>query len=166
MPEGPAARVGDNVAHPLPPVLTGGTGSPTVLIGGMPAWRGVGAAAAQALDQAKQVANAAIEAAQAATEAATGTPGEAAAVTAQQATQTASATSMAALISAAGAMADIHSCETLLPPNPHGVGVVTTGSQTVSINGMPACRLGDTIVESIGPPNSIALGEPTVVIGG
>ncbi len=34
-----AARVGDLVAHPTPPVLTGGTGSPDVIIGGQPAWR-------------------------------------------------------------------------------------------------------------------------------
>jgi uncharacterized Zn-binding protein involved in type VI secretion len=166
MPKGPAARLGDNVAHPLPPVLTGGTGSPTVLIGGKPAWRGVPAAAAQALDQAKQVANAAIKTAEAATAAAAGSPGEPDAKAAELTTKTTTAASMAGLIAAAGAMADIHSCETLLPPNPHGVGVVVNGSQTVTINGLPACRLGDTIVESIGPPNTIALGEPTVNIGG
>ncbi|NJM08735.1 hypothetical protein HC891_24910, partial [Candidatus Gracilibacteria bacterium] len=44
MPKGPAARLGDSVAHPAPPVLTG-VGSPTVFIGKRPAWRGVGGAA-------------------------------------------------------------------------------------------------------------------------
>ena len=33
MPQGPVARVGDNVTHPLPPVLGLGPGAPTVLIG-------------------------------------------------------------------------------------------------------------------------------------
>ena len=45
MPTGPAARITDNVAHPLPPVLTPGPGSPTVLIGFLPAWRGLPLAA-------------------------------------------------------------------------------------------------------------------------
>lgn len=35
----PAARVGDLVAHPIPPVLTPGPGSPDTLIGFRPAWR-------------------------------------------------------------------------------------------------------------------------------
>jgi uncharacterized Zn-binding protein involved in type VI secretion len=37
---------------------------------------------------------------------------------------------------------------------------------TVSINGLPACRMGDTIVEAVGPPNKITMGCPTVFIGG
>ena len=44
MPTGPAARVTDNVVHPLPPVLGPGPGSLNVLIGSLPAWRGVGGA--------------------------------------------------------------------------------------------------------------------------
>jgi uncharacterized Zn-binding protein involved in type VI secretion len=43
---------------------------------------------------------------------------------------------------------------------------VIDGSQSVLINNLPACRMGDTIVEAVGPPNKIAKGEPTVVIGG
>jgi uncharacterized Zn-binding protein involved in type VI secretion len=31
---------------------------------------------------------------------------------------------------------------------------------------MPACRQGDTIVEPVGPPNKITLGEKSVIIGG
>jgi uncharacterized Zn-binding protein involved in type VI secretion len=31
---------------------------------------------------------------------------------------------------------------------------------------MPACRIGDTILEPLGPPNKIAKGETTVIIGG
>jgi hypothetical protein len=30
---------------------------------------------------------------------------------------------------------------------------------------MPAARMGDTILEAIGPPNKIVMGEPTVIIG-
>jgi uncharacterized Zn-binding protein involved in type VI secretion len=34
------------------------------------------------------------------------------------------------------------------------------------INNLPACRMGDTIMEALGPPNSITKGETTVIIGG
>jgi uncharacterized Zn-binding protein involved in type VI secretion len=43
--------------------------------------------------------------------------------------------------------------------------VVAKGSLTVLIGGLPAARMGDTIVEA-GGPNAIAAGEPTVLIGG
>ena len=71
----PAARITDPVAHPLPPVLTPGPGSLNVFIGGLPAWRGVSAAAAAAIQSAKAVSDAAIKTAEAATLAAAGTPG-------------------------------------------------------------------------------------------
>jgi uncharacterized Zn-binding protein involved in type VI secretion len=48
---------------------------------------------------------------------------------------------------------------------PHGPGVVVTPSKTVFINGLPACRQGDTIIEAVGPPNKISVGCPTVIIG-
>lgn len=60
---------------------------------------------------------------------------------------------------------DIHLCPILLPTPPHGPGVVTDGSPTVLINHMKACRQGDTITEAIGPPNKIAMGLATVMIG-
>jgi len=47
---------------------------------------------------------------------------------------------------------------------PHVGGVVALGSLTVLINNLPAARQGDVIVES-GPPNTIAMGCPTVLIG-
>ena len=50
--------------------------------------------------------------------------------------------------------------------DPHGPGVVIDGSQTVFINGLQACRMGDTVLEAVGPPNKIAKGEMTVLIGG
>lgn len=97
----PAARLTDSTAHGTP--LAGG-GSPTVLVGGLPAWRAVG---------------------------------------------------------------DIHICPLAVPgtpPVPHVGGPATPGSSSVLVEGFPAARVGDTIVES-GPPNSITTGCPTVVIG-
>jgi uncharacterized Zn-binding protein involved in type VI secretion len=43
--------------------------------------------------------------------------------------------------------------------------VVAKGSATVLIGGLPAARQGDSITEA-GAPNSIAMGVPTVQIGG
>ena len=95
----PAARLGDTTSHGTP--LGPGPGCPTVLIGGLPAWR---------------------------------------------------------------ATADFHVCPLVTGVVPHVGGVVAMGSATVLIGGIPAARQGDMIVES-GPPNSIAMGEMTVMIG-
>ncbi len=95
----PAARVTDQTSHGTP--LSPGPGSPTVLIGGKPAWR-VGS--------------------------------------------------------------DIHTCPLSDGPKPHVGGTVAIGSTTVFINSLPAARQGDQVIEA-GPPNAIALGEPTVLIG-
>ena len=63
------------------------------------------------------------------------------------------------------AATDFHACPLVSPgPVPHVGGTVAMGSTTVLINNMPAARQGDMIIES-GPPNSIAMGEPTVIIG-
>ena len=166
MPTGPAARITDNVAHPLPPVLTPGPGSMNVLIGYLPAWRGMPLAAVAALQAAKTAADTAIKTAEAATAAAAGTPGAPAAKAAEEATKAATLASMSSAISGAAGGADIHACTTPLPIPPHGPGVVITGSATVMINNLPASRMGDTILEAIGPPNSIVKGETTVIIGG
>jgi uncharacterized Zn-binding protein involved in type VI secretion len=91
--------VGDQTSHGTP--LAPGPGAPTVLIGGMPAWR---------------------------------------------------------------AGADTHVCPLSDGPKPHVGGTVAAGSATVLIGGLPAARVGDTIVE-VGPPNAIAAGCPTVLIG-
>jgi uncharacterized Zn-binding protein involved in type VI secretion len=129
----PAARIYDGVAHPLPPVLTGGPGSSNVLIGGLPAWRGVPVAASnQARGITMNTSN--------------------------------SSSTISSLIKSSAGGADIHQCVT--PEPPHGPGVVINGSSTVLINGLPACRMGDTIIETFGPPNNIVSGCPTVVIGG
>lgn len=162
----PAARITDNVAHPLPPVLTPGPGSPTVLIGFLPAWRGILAAAAPALQAAKQTSDIAIKTAEAATMAAAGTPGLPAAKAAEETVKATAASTMGSMITSAAAGADIHMCATPLPIPPHGPGVVIDGSTTVMINNLPACRMGDTILEAVGPPNKIVKGEMTVLIGG
>jgi len=59
---------------------------------------------------------------------------------------------------------DIHNCPLVSGTVPHVGGVVQMGSTTVFINGFPAARQGDVIVES-GPPNTITMGCPTVMIG-
>ena len=166
MPKGPAARVMDQVLHPLPGMLLPGPGSMNVIIGGKPAWRGVPAAAAAALQAAKQVSDAALQVAAGATLAAAGTPGAPAAKAAEEAAKTAALSAMSSAITSGAGGADIHNCLTLMPPQPHGPGVVIDGSQTVLINNLPACRVGDTILEALGPPNKIMMGLPTVIIGG
>lgn len=167
MPQGPAARVTDPVSHPLPPILTGGPGSVNVNIGFLPAWRGLPLAAVAALQSAKTASDTTIQAAEAATKAAAGTPGAPAAFAAEQAAKGAALAAMGAAISAAAAAgSDIHQCMTPSPVPPHGPGVVIDGSATVLINNMPACRMGDSLLEAIGPPNKIAKGDATVLIGG
>ncbi len=62
---------------------------------------------------------------------------------------------------------DFHACPQVIPatpPIPHVGGVVAMGSTTVLINNLPAARQGDMIIEA-GPPNSITMGCPTVMIG-
>jgi len=162
----PAARVGDTVAHPLPPVLTPGPGSFNVLIGSKPAWRGIPLASVAALQSAKQASEVRIKAAEAATVAAAGTPGAPAAKTSEETLKSTEAATISSLITSSAGGADIHACTTPLPIPPHGPGVVINGSKTVLINGLPACRMGDTILEAIGPTNSITGGEMTVLIGG
>jgi uncharacterized Zn-binding protein involved in type VI secretion len=94
-----AARIGDMTSHGSP--LGPGPGCPTVLIGGMPAWR---------------------------------------------------------------AGSDTHVCPLVTGVVPHVGGVVAMGSVTVLIGGLPAARQGDIITEA-GPPNTITVGCPTVMIG-
>lgn len=161
----PAARVTDSVSHPLPPVLSPGPGSLNVLIGGLPAWRGVNPIVAKALQSAKKTADATIKAATAATNAAPDPASKAVAKTAEEATKATVAATMGTMISTSAAGADIHSCMTLLPIPPHGPGVVINGSKSVLINNLPACFLGNTILEAVGPPNKITKGCPTVQIG-
>ena len=63
------------------------------------------------------------------------------------------------------AISDVHTCPLVTLLVPHVGGVVTLGSTSVLINKLPAARQGDIITEA-GPPNTIAVGCPTVLIGG
>jgi uncharacterized Zn-binding protein involved in type VI secretion len=60
--------------------------------------------------------------------------------------------------------ADIHTCPLVTALVPHVGGMVAMGSTAVLINNMPAVRQGDIITET-GPPNTIVMGCPTVLIG-
>ena len=62
-------------------------------------------------------------------------------------------------------MADIHQCPIVKVVVPDGPGVVINGSQSVLINGFPACPVGDTIQEAISV-NTIAYGLPRAIIEG
>ena len=62
------------------------------------------------------------------------------------------------------AQQDTHTCPLASGPAPHVGGVVSAGSVTVLINNLPTARQGDVIAES-GPPNTIVMGCPTVIIG-
>lgn len=168
MPTGPSARANiDTTAHGLPPVLTPGPGSMNVIVGFMPAWRGIPLAAVAALQAAKTVADTAVKTAETATKAAAGTPAAPAALAAEQAAKTAALAAMSSAISAAaGGGSDIHICAVPSPVPPHGPGVDISGSATVSMNFLPAGRMGDDILEALGPMNKITKGETTVIIGG
>lgn len=63
------------------------------------------------------------------------------------------------------AVSDVHTCPLVTVLVPHVGGVVVKGSTTVLINNLPAVRQGDIITEA-GPPNTIAVGCSTVLIGG
>lgn len=65
----------------------------------------------------------------------------------------------------AARVGDMHSCPMTTGVVPHVGGPITTGSATVLIGGQPAARQGDTATCN-GPPDSIAAGCPTVLIGG
>jgi uncharacterized Zn-binding protein involved in type VI secretion len=61
------------------------------------------------------------------------------------------------------AATDFHACPLFNGPSPHVGGVVPIGSPTVLINSLFAVRQGDFVAE--GPPNTIVLGDLTVLIG-
>ena len=157
----PAARVTDLTSHGTP--LAPGPGSPDVLIGFLPAWRAVPAAAAAGIQSTLQALDVSIKALETATKTAPDPTSKAAALTAEN---TAKATALASMASLMGAF-DNHICPIPPPPapNPHGPGVVLQGSATVMINNMAATRVGDKVMETLGGPDPIAKGEPTVIIG-
>jgi uncharacterized Zn-binding protein involved in type VI secretion len=158
---GPAARVGDPVEHPIPDVLDPGPGSPNVFIGGQPAWRGVGGAQAAQFQSAASNSSQMIQDLQKSHNV-TGEPDQATLDNIKQK----QLDLMSAQINNLPAGVDVHFCDVLEPPPvPHGPGVITDGSKTVMINGLPACRQGDTVTEAIGGQNKVLEGCPTVTIG-
>ncbi|HWR84085.1 MAG TPA: PAAR domain-containing protein [Candidatus Deferrimicrobium sp.] len=67
----------------------------------------------------------------------------------------------------AARVGDMHVCPMLnpgVPPPPHVGGPILMGSFVVLIGGAPAARAGD-MCQCSGPPDSIAMGCPTVLIG-
>lgn len=65
----------------------------------------------------------------------------------------------------AARVGDMHTCPMVTGVVPHVGGPIAMGSGTVLIGGMPAARQGD-VATCTGPPDSIAMGCPTVLIGG
>ena len=69
----------------------------------------------------------------------------------------------------AARLTDLHTCPMVtpaVPPIPHvGGPIVGPGMPTVLIGGLPAARVGDMAV-CVGPPDSIVMGSTTVLIGG
>ena len=151
MPGRPAARLGDSTVHGSP--LAPGTGSLNVLIGKKPAWRGLPiASVGKLLESAQKATQSAVQVVTATNEI------ERAKHLSDIAQETAS------MMQTMGST-DQHACPIMKGPVADGTGVVIDGSLTVLINGLPACRVGDTIQE-ITSVNKIAVGEPTVLIGG
>ena len=67
----------------------------------------------------------------------------------------------------AARVGDMHTCPMSDGPKPHvGGPLMPVGSiPTVLINGQPVAVVG-TLCTCVGPPDSIAIGSPTVLIGG
>src|SRR6218665_2683694 len=62
---------------------------------------------------------------------------------------------------------NVHVCPRGGPgPVPHVGGPTSSGEPTVIIGGIPAARVGDSLVCFGGPPDSISQGEATVIITG
>ena len=154
-----AARVTDITVHGSP--MVPGTGSTNVLIGGLPAWRAMSPAAVAGF--LALVAKIIVNVNKLATAISTNNVPAAAKITKDLADQVPQAVSMI------GAMDKII-CPMLLlkiggPPN--GPGVIVGGSTTVLINNLPAGRATDQIREVAAlDPNMVAVGFPTVIIGG
>jgi uncharacterized Zn-binding protein involved in type VI secretion len=129
----------------------------------MPAWRGVGPAAAAAIVTAAAAALSNVMQAQAIATAAQGTPAGPAAQANLVKTCAEEVAKLSTQMFASGA--DTEACPIVKVVIPDGPGVVTTGSTTVLIGGFPACRVGDVIQEATAV-STVAMGCPTVIVGG
>jgi uncharacterized Zn-binding protein involved in type VI secretion len=64
----------------------------------------------------------------------------------------------------AARLTDLHTCPMVTGIVPHvGGPILAPGAPTVLIGGLPAAKLGDTLV-CVGPPDSIVKGSATVMI--
>lgn len=133
------------------------------MIGKRPAWRGISAVQVAMLAATFARGMEDIGKAQVKATLAAGTPAAPAAAANVSKTVIEAAGNMAKLM--ASFTADIHTCPVVKLVVPDGAGVVIDGSQTVLINGLSACRVGDTIQETTSV-NKIVVGEFTVLIGG
>lgn len=59
---------------------------------------------------------------------------------------------------------DLHTCPMVTGVVPHVGGPIAMGNTTVLIEGLPAARVGDAVI-CTGPPDTIAMGCETVLIG-
>lgn len=154
-----AARITDITVHGSP--MLPGTGSPDVLIGGLPAWRAMSPAAVASF--LKLVAEILVNVNKLASALGSNNVPMAAQAGKDLADQVPKAMEMIAAM-------DKIVCPMLLlriAGPPHGMGVMIGGSSTVMINNLPAGRVGDQIRELLSPePNMCAVGFPTVQIGG
>ncbi len=154
-----AARVTDMTIHGTP--FVPGTGSPNVLVGNLPQLRAMSPAAVAAF--VALVAQIAVNAQKLANALTTNNAPAALQAANKLKDQVPDAINMV------NAMDKIV-CPMLLlkiggPPN--GPGVIIGGSTTVQINGLPAGRATDQIREVLAlDPNMVAVGLPTVQIGG
>lgn len=67
----------------------------------------------------------------------------------------------------AARVGDLHVCPMVtpgIPPIPHVGGPITLGSPRVLVGKMPQARATD-MATCVGPPDTIALGCPTVIVG-
>jgi len=154
-----AARFTDLTVHGSP--MLPGTGSPNVLIGGLPAWRAMSPAAVAAF--VSLIAHILVNVNKLAGALSSNNVPVAAEAGKALSDQVPQAMSMIASM-------DKIVCPMLLlgiAGPPHGTGVMIGGSTSVMINNLPAGRVGDVIQEILSPaPNSCAVGLPTVIIGG
>lgn len=167
MPMGFAARINDPTAHGG--LLVPGPPSSNVMIGGQLAWLGMTPAAVATLvkivtDGLKNIAD---KTAKVAAAAALPPPGGPPALLKAQ--KDLAQAVKDAVSKAVGFMASsgvsMNICPVVKVLIPDGSGVVITPSNTVLINNWGACRVGDTIQEATSV-NMIAMGWPTVIIGG
>jgi uncharacterized Zn-binding protein involved in type VI secretion len=123
----------------------------------------LGAAGVAAITAAASAALSTIMQAQAAATAAQGTPAGPAAQANLVKTCAEQVANVASQMLNTGA--DNIACTVVKVVIPDGPGLVINGSQTVMIGGFPACRVGD-VIQEVTSVNSIAMGCPTVIIGG